>query len=77
MAYFNRGDAYYKRGDYDQAIADFIQTIKIDPNFPDAYILRGAAYKDKARADLETALKLNPEDAEARAALEELEQSEQ
>jgi tetratricopeptide (TPR) repeat protein len=34
-AYNNRGNAYYKKGDYDRAIADFEAGLRIDPNYPD------------------------------------------
>ena len=34
--YTNRGYAYDNKGDYDRAIADFTQAIRLDPNDADA-----------------------------------------
>lgn len=69
--YFGRGMSYYVIQDSDRAIADFTQTIRLDPNFTDAYKYRGVVYyyykKDyeRAIADLTQALKLNPNSAES------------
>ena len=35
-AYFKRGDAYGANGEYDKAIADFTEVIRLDPNYPEA-----------------------------------------
>lgn len=35
--YYNRGIAYYKKREYDKAIADFSEVIKREPNHADAY----------------------------------------
>jgi tetratricopeptide (TPR) repeat protein len=47
--------------DYDRAIEDFTQAIKLDPNFKAAYLQRSAAYRGKndirnADADMKRAL---------------------
>ncbi len=59
------GNAYGKKKDYDRAIADFNQAIKIDPNYAKPYNNRGLAYYykkdyDRAFADFNQALKLDP-----------------
>jgi tetratricopeptide (TPR) repeat protein len=67
--YNNRGVAYYNKGNYDKAIADFNQAIRLKPNFPDAFFNRGSAYgkkgdKNNAKADYAQALRLRPDLAE-------------
>ncbi len=62
---FYRGTAYLQKGDYDRALADFNQTIKLQPNFVQAYANRGLIYltksdNDRALADLNQTLKLQP-----------------
>nr|NIQ88014.1 tetratricopeptide repeat protein [Deltaproteobacteria bacterium]NIR14118.1 tetratricopeptide repeat protein [Desulfobacterales bacterium] len=41
------GYAYYKKGQYDQAISDFSKAIEINPRFADAYFNRAVAYYSK------------------------------
>jgi tetratricopeptide (TPR) repeat protein len=71
-----RGHLRFRKGDYDWAIADFTQAIRLDPNYAKAYISRGGAYHngkrdyDRAIADFETALRLDPNNATARNNLE-------
>jgi tetratricopeptide (TPR) repeat protein len=68
----HRGYAYDHKGDYDRAIADYTQVIKLDPNDAVAYYNRGRTYSyekgdyDRARADWTKALQLNPNDANTR-----------
>ena len=52
--YYNRGLAYSKKGDYDQAIADYTQAIKLNPNYVEA---RGIMYSNKG--DNKKSYKLN------------------
>jgi len=60
-----RGYALVKKGQYDRAIDDFDQAIKIDPNNASAFSNRGAAYEikdqyDHAIENYDQAIKLNP-----------------
>ena len=64
-AYNNRGVAYYKKGDYDRAIADYNEALRLDPKDASAYNNRGSAYAgegdhDRAIADYNEALRLDP-----------------
>ncbi len=46
-AYFNRANAYYDMRDYDQAILDYDDAIRLDLSAADAYTNRGLAYIQK------------------------------
>jgi len=68
--YYDQGNNYYKKGDYDKAIADYSQVIKLDPNHANAYYNRGVAYDkkgnyDKAITDYSQVIKLVPNHANA------------
>src|SRR5262249_37864389 len=70
MAYKNRGNAYYSKKDYDGAIADYNEAIRIDPSqaltyHVVAYVNRARIYSDKkdydrAIADYSEAIRLDP-----------------
>jgi len=51
VEYYNRGVRYAKDGDYDHAIADYTEAIRLDPKYADAYGNRGNAYRDKHDLD--------------------------
>jgi tetratricopeptide (TPR) repeat protein len=36
VTYNGRGIAYYRKGEYDRAIADFTEALRIDPNYTQA-----------------------------------------
>jgi len=66
---------YYEQGDFDYAIYDYDQAIKLNPNFAEAYLNRAYAYSEKddftrAIADYESVLRINPNDSWAKEALE-------
>jgi tetratricopeptide (TPR) repeat protein len=68
--YLARGTTYIGKGDYDRAIADYNQAIRLDPNYVGAYVNRSWYYiqkgeYDKALADCNQALRLNPNNREA------------
>jgi tetratricopeptide (TPR) repeat protein len=70
LLYTNRGVEYEIKKEFDKAIADHDQAIKVDPKNWAAYNNRGNAYAgkgdyDHAIADYDTAVKLNPKYAEA------------
>ncbi len=45
--YFHRGRAYRGEGDYDLAIMDFDQAIRLNPSDPVFFTSRGFAYRNK------------------------------
>jgi tetratricopeptide (TPR) repeat protein len=63
--FYNRGTAYYDKADYERAIADYDEVIRLDPNNTNALNNRGLAYQKKgdhgqAIADFNEALRINP-----------------
>ena len=65
-AYNNRGNAYGKKGQYDQAIKDFNRAIELKPDDALAYNNRGNAYQykgeyDQAIKDISRAIELKPD----------------
>src|ERR1700746_2824523 len=44
FAVANRGNGYVLKGEYDRAIADYTEAIKLDPNFAAAYNGRAGGY---------------------------------
>jgi len=76
-AYAFRGDIYGHLGEWGKAIPDYTHAVAL--NQKDSYFVgRGIAYfmienYNKSRSDLEAALRINPENDEAKMALEQLE----
>jgi len=70
LLYTNRGVEYAIKKEFDKALADHDEAIKIDPKNPAAYNNRGNAYMakqdfERAIADFDMAIQLNPKYAEA------------
>ena len=70
VAFYNRGVAYADKKDYDRAIADYDQAIRLDPNYAHAFNNRGVAYEskkdyDRAIADYDQAIRIDPNYADA------------
>ena len=68
--YKNRGSLAYERGDYKDAITDYDIAIDKDPNYAEAYYLRGLTRKsleqrEESIVDFDDAIRLNPNRAEA------------
>ena len=66
--YNNRGWDFYQKKDYDKAISDFNDAIKLNPNSALAYFNRGITYGDKkeydkAISDFNDAIRLDPNSA--------------
>jgi tetratricopeptide (TPR) repeat protein len=68
ICYSNRGRAYFRKDQRDEAIANLSEAIRIDPKYATAYFHRARVYTAKddhrrAIADYDQAIKLNPKDA--------------
>jgi tetratricopeptide (TPR) repeat protein len=64
-AYNNRGIAWGKKGDLDQAISDFTMALEIDARYAQAYINRGITWAEtgdleRGLIDAKKALSLEP-----------------
>ncbi|MDR1575592.1 MAG: tetratricopeptide repeat protein [Treponema sp.] len=64
---FQSGVSYLNQEDYDAALREFNETIRLNPNNASAYAYRGRAYQrrgnyDQAIADCDKAISLNPND---------------
>jgi tetratricopeptide (TPR) repeat protein len=67
LIFYKRGGAYYLKDDYDRAIADFNEVIRLDPTFTSgaAFFTRATIYAfkedyDRAISDYSEAIRLGP-----------------
>jgi len=51
-AFYSRGRAYYDKKDYDRAIQDYTEALRLNPTHVFAFNNRGNAYLDKKQSDL-------------------------
>ena len=63
----NRGNVRMGQNNFEEAIADFDQSIELAPQYPDGYLNRGIAYEtqgswDLALADYNHVLEIDPQD---------------
>jgi len=70
IAYNNRGNAYTTKGEYELAIQDYDESIKLNPNYVKPFNNRGVAYQkkneyDRAIRDFDAAIKIDPNYADA------------
>jgi tetratricopeptide (TPR) repeat protein len=66
-AYHHRGGIYADKKDYDRAIGDYNEAIRLNPGYGDVYNDRGTIYRvkndvDRAIEDFNEAIRLNPND---------------
>jgi len=66
VAYNNRGVAYRLKGEYERAIEDLNEAIRLRPNSPSEFNNRGVAHRNKgdldhALADYDSAIRLKPD----------------
>jgi protein O-mannosyl-transferase len=68
--YSNRGNAYQRKGNFDQAIVDYSKAIEVNPSYAEGYYNRGLAYQNKgdinqAISDYNKAIEINPNYSDA------------
>ena len=69
-SYYDQGDEHHDREEFEQAIADLNQAIRLNPKLVKAYNLRGIVYDDQGKydlaiADYNQAIQLDPKYAGA------------
>src|SRR6266478_9010569 len=70
FAFYSRGNAYYEKRNYDRAIQNYDEVIRLNPNHAKAFSNRGIAYGrkgdyDRAIENYNEAIRLNPNHANA------------
>ena len=51
IAAYNRGISYIEKGEFDKAIADYTEAIRLNPKNAKAYYNRGTSYAKKGEQD--------------------------
>jgi len=69
QARYNRGKAYYRKGDYNRALADLNVAVGLDPGFAETHKMLSIVHRDlgkidTAMDDITVSMRLNPNDAE-------------
>lgn len=69
-AFVTRGGLYLGKSDYDRALADFQEAVRLDPRSAAAVRMRATGYRlkddhDRAIADYDEAIRLDPDDTDA------------
>ena len=62
--YVNRAAAYAAKGDVEKQLADYAEAIRVDPDDPSAYQMRGQFYSDKVAAALKSGTQRDDEDTD-------------
>ena len=65
VVHCDKGNSYQDKGQWDKAIAEYNEAIKLDPKFAEAYMTRGNVYLqkgqfDQAFSDFSKAIEINP-----------------
>ncbi|MEQ8426153.1 MAG: tetratricopeptide repeat protein [Cyclobacteriaceae bacterium] len=68
--YFNRGLVFYLENDFENAISDFTNTIELDDQYAEAFVLRGTVKDEagmgaEALLDFDEAIRLDPANGSA------------
>ena len=58
-AYDNSGDAYHKNGDYDNAIIDYTEAIRLDPKYATSKLSSNSLYRQELRMQVVGALRVS------------------
>ena len=69
-AFYNRANAYSRKGEFDRSIRDYDEAIRLNPGFASAFYNRGNAFGnkgqiDRAIQDFDEAIRLNPRNGNA------------
>jgi tetratricopeptide (TPR) repeat protein len=74
LKYYNSGQNYFQKGQYQEAAIQFTNAVKVDPGYADAHFQLGESFLklqrlDRAYQELSRTVELRPDDYKARSAL--------